>query len=232
MNSYAGDIIALNGLGTLYKTSQHILLLSDTPMQATSTSVWNGGTAMVNGWLNLKVDGHCDISASPAHTLHHYAAGLGIDSPLAGMMTAASMNSLRYSLTGDDATVLACIVTAGIENARRAGDTADEQPQPGTINIALVCNRHFSPAAAIEALLIATEAKTAACYDLGIRSPVSQQIATGTGTDSPVRGFRPIRASRCFTEKAPKPRSSTRSPRASAAVISSKSVETMRSTSR
>ena len=138
----------------------------------------------MQGWLNLKVDGHGDFTESPAHTLQNYAGSLGIDAPLAGMMTAASMNSLRYSSQDNGATQLACIVTAGIQNARRAGDTADEQPRPGTINIALVCNRHFSPAAALEALLIATEAKTAACYDLGITSPVSQRIATGTGTDS------------------------------------------------
>ena len=37
-----------------------------------------------------------------------------------------------------------------------------------------------------------------------------------TVTCSPVRGLRPVRAGRFLTEKAPKPRSSTRSPRASA----------------
>src|SRR5262249_8223078 len=41
-----------------------------------------------------------------------------------------------------------------------------------------------------------------------------------TETCAPVRGLRPVRAGRFFTEKAPKPRSSTRSPRAMAAVIS------------
>src|SRR5688500_17039310 len=53
-----------------------------------------------------------------------------------------------------------------------------------------------------------------------------------TATVSPVRGLRPRLASRNFTEKAPKPRSSTRSRCASASVISSKIVVTMRSTSR
>src|ERR1700686_992919 len=53
-----------------------------------------------------------------------------------------------------------------------------------------------------------------------------------TGTCAPVRGLRPARAGRCFTEKAPKPRSSTRSPRAKAATISSRIAFTMFSTSR
>ena len=56
---------------------------------------------------------------------------------------------------------------------------------------------------------------------------------SATRTPSPVRGLRPTRASRRLTEKAPNPRSSTRSPRASAGVaISSKIAVTMTSTSR
>lgn len=184
MNSAAPEIIALPGLGRLQKTARHILLLGEAPWLATGSCVWNGGSAHVSGWLNLKVGGDTNISESPAQTLQAYAATLGIHTPLAGMMTAASMNSLRHAVLGDAATHIACIVTAGIQNARRAGDSADGNPLPGTLNIALVSNRFFTPAACIEALMLATEAKTAACYDLGITSPVSQQIATGTGTDS------------------------------------------------
>ena len=54
---------------------------------------------------------------------------------------------------------------------------------------------------------------------------------SSTETEAPVLGLRPVRASRCLTVKAPKPRNSTRSPRASAKVISSKIVATMVSTS-
>ncbi len=53
-----------------------------------------------------------------------------------------------------------------------------------------------------------------------------------TETCAPVRGLRPVRAGRFFTEKAPKPRSSTRSPRAIAATISLRMALTMFSTSR
>ncbi len=184
VNDFSNDIIVLPDIGQLYKTAGHILFLADSPLQATGSCIWNGGAATVHGWLNLKVSGDTSVTEAPAVTLQHYARTLGIDTPLAGVMTAASMNSLRHAVQGDDAVTLACFVTAGMRNARRAGDAADEHLQPGTINIALVCNRHFTPAAAIEALLIATEAKTAACYDLNVVSPVSGQMATGTGTDS------------------------------------------------
>src|SRR5271170_1672624 len=55
---------------------------------------------------------------------------------------------------------------------------------------------------------------------------------SATRTLSPVRGLRPTRASRRLTENAPNPRSSTRSPRANAAAISSKIAVTITSTSR
>ena len=53
-----------------------------------------------------------------------------------------------------------------------------------------------------------------------------------TSTVSPVRGFRPTRASRGRVENAPKPRISTLPPSASRAVIVSKNVDTIVSTSR
>src|SRR5690606_17898805 len=55
---------------------------------------------------------------------------------------------------------------------------------------------------------------------------------SSTSTDSPVRGLRPVRAGRFFTEKAPKPRSSTRFPSASAVAISSEMALMIFSTSR
>lgn len=184
MTSHEPLITELGALGHLYQTPRHIVFRSHTAMQSTGSCVWNGGTTTVHGWLNLKVSGASGHFESPALTLKNYAHALDIQQPLAGMMTAASMNSLRYSLLQNHGIQVACIVTAGIENARRCGDPADENIQPGTINLALLCNRSFTPAACIEALMLMTEAKTAACYDLNILSPISQQMATGTGTDS------------------------------------------------
>src|SRR4051794_37982276 len=55
---------------------------------------------------------------------------------------------------------------------------------------------------------------------------------SATATTCPLRGFRPVRASRLLTLKAPKPRSSTRLPHASASVIVPRMVLTTASTSR
>src|SRR5690606_19666578 len=79
--------------------------------------------------------------------------------------------------------------------------------------------------------------------DLGVQPPLSRSrislpalnwgtYFSSTSTCSPVRGLRPTLAGRFLTEKAPKPRNSTRSPRASASPISSRMALTMFSTSR
>jgi len=57
----------------------------------------------------------------------------------------------------------------------------------------------LTAAAMIEAVITATEAKTAALQNLGIKSPVSQAPATGTGTDAiAIAGGRgPIKVQYC-----------------------------------
>ncbi|TQV89569.1 hypothetical protein FLL46_01405 [Aliikangiella coralliicola] len=81
-------------------------------------------------------------------------------------------------------------VTVGLSNSRRAGDVAEAQNifahklLPGTINLNLFTSAKLSQAAMVEAMMIATEAKAAALQSLQIISPVSQNLATGTGTDA------------------------------------------------
>ena len=107
-------------------------------------------------------------------------------------MTAAAMGSIRTTRQRDHDVDIMVIVTAGLSNLRRAGDRADyhEQagpqaaPAPGTINTIVLTNIALSKAGMVEAILIAAEAKAAAIQDLGLLSPVSNAIATGTGTDA------------------------------------------------
>ena len=82
------------------------------------------------------------------------------------------------------------MVTSGLSNPRRAGDYAEHiqmashYNQVGTINIIVITSASLTGSALIEALLVTTEAKSAALQDAGIVSPVSNKPATGTGTDS------------------------------------------------
>ena len=93
----------------------------------------------------------------------------------------------RESVQGIEVVVL---VTSGLSNPRRAGDRAEYRKmvthsgEIGTINIIAMTSAILTRPAMVEALMIVTEAKSAALQDAKIRSPVSNKIATGTGTDA------------------------------------------------
>jgi adenosylcobinamide amidohydrolase len=76
-----------------------------------------------------------------------------------------------------------CVATVGLGNALRAGDPPGPYARIGTINVLCRVDVALSTAASLEALAIATEAKTAAMLESGVMSGRSGQPATGTGTD-------------------------------------------------
>ena len=81
-----------------------------------------------------------------------------------------------------DETEVRCVATVGLSNAERIGNREDRSTMDwGTINVAVRVNEALSQTALIEMMSIATQARTAAIMDAGVR--VSSGVATGTGTD-------------------------------------------------
>jgi adenosylcobinamide amidohydrolase len=117
-----------------------------------------------------------------------------------GMMTAADTQSFRRVKRREQGVEVTALVTAGISNARRAGDPADcrvidaETLERGTVNIILLTTARLTSAAMVEALITATEAKTAVFQNMDIRNPDTGAPATGTGTDAVAiaSGFGPL----------------------------------------
>lgn len=110
-----------------------------------------------------------------------------------GMGTAALMENRAIATRTYYGVEVMAVATAGIDvNGGRAGDPAayDEfakaslLPPPGTINIFLFINAHLDPGALTRAIVTATEAKTAALQELMAVSLYSEDLATGSGTDS------------------------------------------------
>ena len=106
------------------------------------------------------------------------------------MMTSASLESFRQVSRSSQGVKVTAMVTAGVSNARCAGDRADwrtfqtDATPTGTINIIILTTATMTPAAMVESVMLAAEAKTVAMRMLGVKSPVSGAIATGTGTDA------------------------------------------------
>ena len=83
-----------------------------------------------------------------------------------------------------------CVATVGLSNAERVGHRMTHASADwGTINIAVRLNCGLTRAGMIEALSIATQARTAAVMDVNLILPTGR--ATGTGTDCIAVAARP-----------------------------------------
>lgn len=177
-----------------HKTERHLCLQWPGERSCLSSAVLNGGLARARRVLNLRVSGAA-TEQPPEQALAQYCANQGWTGDSVGLMTAASMNSLRARSARVEGGTVEVLITCGLSNARRAGDPADwseaqsakqASPPAGTINSVVISSLSLTPAAMAEMLMLVTEAKAAVLQQLGVRSPVSGELATGTGTDSVV----------------------------------------------
>jgi adenosylcobinamide hydrolase len=193
LTNYLDDIHSrrlLDGV-VLSKTAEYIHLAFAEPRRALSSAVFNGGLCWASHWLNYKVPLNCPLEVEePMMTLENYTRNKGWQGDSVGMMTAASMNSLRIHSSEIEGENIVVLSTTGIANALRAGDSAnyalhqDVVREVGTINTAIITSATLSDAAMVETHMISTEAKAAVFQQFNIKSTVSEGIATGTGTDS------------------------------------------------
>ncbi len=75
-----------------------------------------------------------------------------------------------------------CIATVGLGNGRRIGD-APGIGRVGTINILVELSHKLSFNTMLETLSLVAEARTCACIEANLPSPISGLPITGTGTD-------------------------------------------------
>jgi len=107
-----------------------------------------------------------------------------IDPRGVGMWTSRRVASALVIETEAEPGVRAvALVTAGLSNAVRVGDTPGPLTGWGTINIACHVSVPLGPTALLEAMAVAVEARTTAVIEARVGSRRSDGIATGTGTD-------------------------------------------------
>ena len=187
------------GEGTLYRSkiwpeieirheTDRIVIDSAMPLQMLSSAVIGGGFATARRVVNWKVPLHYDCS-DPVKDMESMLDSWGYRlNETAGLLTAARLTHASVGEEeGDRFAALVC-TTAGTSNAARAGI---ERPvfsayTAGTINTVLLVDGKMTPAAMVNAVITATEAKSAALQDLGVVDPLHGAAATGTTTDTVV----------------------------------------------
>lgn len=202
------DLTANRGY-SIESTPTHIHVRFDRSHLVLSSAVLNGGLVRAKHIVNLKVEknfeGRKEQFTPPEVTLSDKCQKMGWEGVAVGMMTAASMDTFRQVCQVVREVEVIALVTAGVSNARRAGEEAewreigDAPIGSGTINIIVLTNARLTQAAMVEAVITVTEAKTAVLQDRSIKSPVTGKPATGTGTDAiaVVSGFGPVEVRYC-----------------------------------
>jgi len=143
----------------------------------------NGGFGAARTIVNHQVRTDEYFTQEPEIFLRALAQRLGLAAPIVGMMTGVKIERLVRRVEQRDSPAIECFATIGLSNALAVGDPATYEENPGTINLIVAVNSPLTAAALVEAVAIATEAKVRALYAAGVKSTVSEALATGTGTD-------------------------------------------------
>ncbi|OQX65095.1 MAG: hypothetical protein B5M51_01755 [Anaerolinea sp. 4484_236] len=159
-----------------------LIVKSQHPMQAISSGLINGGIRETRSIINLHVDKGYD-SSDPVADFMNLVKDRGYPVPFIGMMTAAYVSEASEAHFEMNGLTVAAITTAGLSNSAAAGLSLPIKLRPGTINTILLVDGRLSSAAMINAVMTATEAKTAALHEAGKKTQDGYPV-TGTTTDS------------------------------------------------
>lgn len=119
---------------------------------------------------------------SAEHWLRERMSEAGLDGAV-GLMTSRRLDAWVGATHAARRANAHCVATVGLGNALRSGDPPGAYAHIGTINALICVDVALSEGALLEGLAVATEAKTAAVLESGVRSNRTGLSATGTGTD-------------------------------------------------
>jgi adenosylcobinamide hydrolase len=159
-------------------------VFSDAPLTVLSSAVAGGELTQARHLLNWRVPANYDCG-DPLNDLRATAQALGIQEPYVGLLTAVPMERAQVVFEPEENATVAVVVTVGIGHATSAGVSPAAGPSnpTGTINVILVIDGRLPPAARVNAVITATEAKSLALVEAGIRASHGG-LASGTGTDA------------------------------------------------
>jgi iron complex transport system ATP-binding protein len=171
-------------------TSRFIALDFDYPLRTLSSASAGGGYRRVKTIVNLKTDAREMLDNAPEELVAPFLKKRGALAAGIGLLTSADMEYAQFVTTHGRGITVFAIVTAGTSNALNIAERTETEfsggveTTHGTINIIVVANACLLDECMVSSIITATEAKTAALFDLQVKSVATGSQATGTGTDS------------------------------------------------
>ncbi|WP_245444962.1 adenosylcobinamide amidohydrolase [Pseudaminobacter soli (ex Li et al. 2025)] len=130
-------------------------------------------------WLEVR-NADLPLDVDPIALLETKMAEVGHEDAV-HLMTSRTVRKHHFAAASFGQANASCLATVGLGNADRVGESPAISMPAGTINRLAHVDRPLSTAALIEAMSIASEARTAAIMDLNWRQ--NGKPVTGTGTD-------------------------------------------------
>lgn len=159
-----------------------VVVTAGRPVRLVSSAPVGGGFREARAVVNLHVPKNhpCD---DPEGDVARFCRRRGIPEPYVGLLTSAWTERAALAAETSNAITALAVVTVGLGNAVAAGRSPVAACRPSTINMIVVVDADPEPAALVNAVMTATEAKTLALAEAGIRSP-GGALASGTSTDA------------------------------------------------
>ena len=188
---------------TLQRGDDYYLVRLEHPSQFLSSAPLGEGLVRAGWILSGQVSPQACLP-DPESYLRGLAAQLGFpDRPdgigVVGLLTAVAHRDLQVSSLAESGVTVTTLATVGVDHGSSPRDkdvgshgapaTPEAEPliQPGTINLVTLVDAYLSNGALVRASTLATEAKTLAMVEAGLRTRQGN-IATGTATDATVVG--------------------------------------------
>jgi adenosylcobinamide amidohydrolase len=193
VDEFTKQINLSDNIGKLVLKDNVLAVISDIELSTVSSAVYNGGFKKTKAILNVQAPEELSdrkLHENPQKFILDSAKKLGLSNNFVGMITAAAVAKFALASKKDGDLTVTVTATAvdpegnTCDHAETAGETIIVEEIPGTINIMVVIDGNPNESCLVNTVLTATEAKTAALWELDIRSRYSGDVATGTITDA------------------------------------------------
>lgn len=171
----------------IYHTDSFIAVTFAAPLRTLSSAVYGGGYGRNDIIVNIKTDAEALNTTGPERLINDFFERIFPGRRGIGLLTAASMKNAQFVYRQEKGIQVLSIATAGTSNALNISErstTGFSGTEVGTINTIVITDAFLLEDCMVSTAITATEAKTAALIEYGVKSTITGNQATGTGTDS------------------------------------------------
>jgi adenosylcobinamide hydrolase len=159
-----------------------VVIRAERPLRAVSSAVVGGGIVEVCSVVNMHVPRGFQCEESERR-LDALVTRRGLTRPFVGLLTGAATERAEQATERAGGLTVQAVVTLGLSNRSAAGRSPVAAWGPSTINTIVIVDGDPEDAALVNLVITATEAKTLALVEGGVRS-AQGELVSGTSTDA------------------------------------------------